>query len=148
MDFFSEAPATLPSLSLCALWIVACAIPAYLLLERRMGSGQQASVPLSSAPVDPLLDRELRFYRSVEELCDEFKLTGREREMLREVLHGYSIDSIAQRHSLSTSTVKTYLGRAYGRFGINSRQAFLTLLDSRADDGERVQAVGRSLRSS
>lgn len=65
-------------------------------------------------------------------------MTEREKEILREVLHGYSIESIAGRLGLSASTVKTYLSRAYNRFGVSSRQEVLGLLDKAEDSGREA----------
>ena len=84
--------------------------------------------PLGTLAASPALMREIDFYQKLAALCDKAQLTEREREILSEVLHGYSVDSIASRLNLSSSTVKTYLSRAYGRFGVNSRQGVLDLL--------------------
>lgn len=183
-----DVDAVLPRVSLYSMWIVACAIPAYLLVEQRLGlrvqsartgSSQEVTLPAGAeragalvggmpgaaagqaradgAPflpqegeMDPGLVREIRFYQRFERLCREAQLTERETEILREVLHGYSIDSIAARLDLSASTVKTYLSRAYGRFGVSSRQEVLNLLDSEGEDmgvSTRDKQAGASTRS-
>ncbi len=154
-DMFQlDAASILPRVSLCALWVVACAIPVYLLVGQRLrtrGVSDAAGVPNADAPelqkpgeelgvlgarpnasetADPALVREILFYRRLERLSDRAQLTDREKEVLREVLHGYSVNGIADRLNLSTSTVKTYLSRAYNRFGVNSRQEILNLIDA------------------
>ena len=158
-DFAANPSVGLPLVTLCSLWVVACAMPAYLLIRRHLHSrgtrnanradAASAEVAQLGAPIetgaahvrphasqalseitDPALLGEIQFYQRLESLCDEAQLTEREKEILREVLHGYSIDSIASRLNLSASTVKTYLSRSYTRFGVTSRQAVLRLLDT------------------
>lgn len=130
-----DVDAVLPTVSLCAMWVVACAIPAYLLVGRWLRARRPQAEGFAGA-VDPAFARELAFYQRLERLCDGARLTGREKDVLCEALHGYSIDGIARRLDLSSSTVKTYLSRIYGRFGVNSKQAILNLLDAKTDDEE------------
>ncbi|WP_303203257.1 response regulator transcription factor [Raoultibacter timonensis] len=63
-------------------------------------------------------------------MSNEAQLTEREKEVLREAMHGYSIDNIAKHLNLSSQTIKTYLSRSYSRLGVASKQAVLELLDS------------------
>ncbi len=141
LDSRAAVDAIVPTVSLCSMWVVACVVPLYLLARERLcggaqGMGEKAGVregrallPNSWEPADPALRQEIEFYRRLDDLCDKAQLTEREKEILREVLHGYSIESIAGRLNLSASTVKTYLSRAYTRFGVSSRQAVLNLID-------------------
>lgn len=87
-----------------------------------------AAIAEQSAP-DPGLEKEIAFYRSFQIIADGAELTDREREVLNEALHGYSINNIAKHLNLSPQTIKTYLSRAYGRVGVTSKQAFLDLID-------------------
>ena len=50
-------------------------------------------------------------------------LSAREREILSCAAQGDSVAQIAARLNLGTTTVKTYLQRAYGKLGVNSRAA-------------------------
>lgn len=163
LDPATGADAVLPTVSLCSMWVIACAAPLYLLGRGRllglaMGGGCGAPGAFAGSQVargaagqlpqggalgageaaDPALLRGVRFYRRLDDLCNKARLTEREKEILREVLHGYSIESIAGRLGLSASTVKTYLSRAYNRFGVSSRQEVLGLLDKAEDSGREV----------
>lgn len=148
-DIAANFDSILPITSLCSMWAVACIVPALLLVRRRLRlrddrdadpaevssaeTAQPGIPPSLLEAADPSLMREILFYQRLESLCDKAQLTEREKEILRGVLHGYSIDRIADRLNLSSSTVKTYLSRAYTRFGVTSRQAVLSLLDSEID---------------
>ena len=147
----SEVGAVLPAVSFGSMWVVACAVPLCMLAKERLDrdvrpvaggdvSGAAPDVVREWAAADPALWREIQFYRRLEGLCEKARLTEREREILHEVLHGYSIDSIAGRLNLSVSTVKTYLSRAYARFDVSSRQAVLDLRDSEPEQAEAAPA--------
>ncbi len=84
----------------------------------------------SPSPLDaPFLSQEKDFARRFERVCDERGLTRREREVLFTALHGYTIDNVADRLTISRETVKSDLSRAYARAGVNGKQAFLALMD-------------------
>jgi DNA-binding NarL/FixJ family response regulator len=48
-------------------------------------------------------------------------LTGREREVLLEIAHGYANPEIARRLFLSEATVKTHIGRILAKLGLRDR---------------------------
>lgn len=73
--------------------------------------------------------QEADFCRRFEQACNTHGLTQREREILFTAIHGYTIDNIADRLSISRETVKSGLARAYARAGVNGKQAFLALMD-------------------
>lgn len=81
-----------------------------------------------SAP-SPFARQEADFCRRFELACDARALTQREREVLFEAVHGYTIDNIAERLCISRETVKSNLARAYARAGVNGKQAFLAFMD-------------------
>lgn len=86
---------------------------------------------------DPILARELVFYRTFCATAARAHLTDREREVLYEAMHGYSADHIAERLAVSSQTVKTYLSRAYQKLGVRTKQEALRLLD----DAEPVESL-------
>lgn len=134
------------TISLFSMWVIACAIPAFVLVWQRLrsqdsqgaDSGETAESGLTThdsaltqaEASDPVLVREIAFYQRFEALSNKAQLTERETEVLREAMHGYSIDNIAKHLNLSSQTIKTYLSRAYSRLGVTSKQAVLELLDS------------------
>lgn len=153
----TDVATVIPAVSLFSMWAVACLVPAYILARQHLWArvtgdpqGGSASGPAGesgqacvlSAIADPSIQSEVLFYQRLNGLCDKAQLTEREKDIVREVMHGYSIDRISVRLSLSPSTVKTYLRRAYTRFGVSSRQEVLDLLDSgtgsTASHGEAV----------
>lgn len=75
------------------------------------------------------MQQELAFCARLDAFCRERHLTERERDVLFEVLHGRTIDAVADRLGVSKETVKTYLRRAYARAGVSSRQEILQELD-------------------
>lgn len=87
----------------------------------------------NSSAVPPFAQQEADFCRRFELACNAHGLTQREREILFTAIHGYTIDNIADRLSISRETVKSGLARAYARAyaraGVNGKQAFLTLMD-------------------
>ena len=124
--------------------ICLCAVAGWLLDNtREHASNENASVdaetPSDQAGSldDPVLLREIAFYRNFRTVADSARLADREREVLYEAMHGYSADHIGERLAVSSQTVKTYLGRAYQKLGVRTKQEALRLLDS---TGERQPA--------
>jgi DNA-binding CsgD family transcriptional regulator len=123
--------------SLICLWCVVCTVLFHFLSVYRI-SGLLSMEPSCITPPaftsaiarNSLIERELRFGSRFQYLCEDKNLTEREREVLFEAVHGYTIDHIAKKLSLSSETVKTYLGRAYARIGTNSKQGVLKMMDS------------------
>ncbi len=48
-------------------------------------------------------------------------LTPREREIFDLLLEGHSLQAISDKYFLSLSTVKTHLGKIYGKLGVSGR---------------------------
>ena len=78
---------------------------------------------------DAVAVRAAEFYRRFDRFCETNGLPERERDVLLETLHGYTVDAAAERLCLSRETVKTYLSRTYARAGVGGRQELLALLD-------------------
>jgi DNA-binding CsgD family transcriptional regulator len=78
---------------------------------------------------ETIAEREMDFIIRFSRLCDEIKLSDRERQVLFEALHGYTINGIAAKLFLGRESVKTYLSRAYSRAGVKGKQEFLKMLD-------------------
>lgn len=69
------------------------------------------------------------FQEAINGFCLRYRLTERETEVLCEVLHGGSRDSIAQKLCLSPETVKTYLKRIYVKVGVSSKQEVIAMVE-------------------
>ena len=54
-------------------------------------------------------------------------LTRREREVLAILAEGYSAPEIADKLTLAVSSIKWHLQHVYGKLGVNSRRAAVTL---------------------
>ena len=79
--------------------------------------------------------RNAEFAARFERFCTAHDLPERECEVLLETLHGYTVDGVAERLSLSRETVKTYLSRTYSRAGVGGRQELLAALDQAEAEG-------------
>ena len=55
------------------------------------------------------------------ELPDMTDLTGREREVLRELLNGYRVSTVAARLTISPHTVRNHLKKIFRKLGVNSQ---------------------------
>ena len=74
--------------------------------------------------------RGIEFHRRFGRFCETYGLSERERDVLLETLHGYTVDAVGERLGVSRETVKTYLSRIYGRAGVGGRQELLGMLDT------------------
>ena len=88
-----------------------------------------ASGATPDAAWGPVLTAEIDFSRRFGAVCEQGGLTERERDVVLQAVHGYTIDNIADRLCLSRETVKTTLSKAYARAGVNGKQAFLARMD-------------------
>lgn len=59
--------------------------------------------------------------QSIAKIALEMKLSGREEEVLRDVLEGMSNAEIAEKLSISLSTVKKHVYHIFTKFGVNTR---------------------------
>ncbi|WP_303203252.1 LuxR C-terminal-related transcriptional regulator [Raoultibacter timonensis] len=122
-------------MALVCLWLVVCIVVAHYHAVYRIGRSFSEAPLLDTASSligqSDMAKRELRFGRRFHQMCKEKNLTDRERDVLFEAVHGYTIDHIAEKLCLSSETVKTYLSRAYTRIGTNGKQGVLKLIESR-----------------
>lgn len=65
----------------------------------------------------------------VEQICDEFSLSPREREVLRIWIVGRNSAYIEHTLCISKNTVKTHLSHIYSKTGTSSREGLIDLLD-------------------
>ena len=99
------------------------------------------AVAAGDAVIAPTLTRRLldAFGDRLDDLCGPVRvdprldsLTGREREILVAIGHGLTNGEIAQRFTLSESTVKTHVGRVLAKLGARDRiQAVILAYDLR-----------------
>lgn len=66
--------------------------------------------------------RKLVWQRKIETACEQYKLSPREREVLRILLKGRDAKYIMDQFYISQSTAKTHIYNIYRKFGIHSRQ--------------------------
>lgn len=69
------------------------------------------------------------FARNLDAFCERYDLTPREREVLLEALHGYSMENIGRRLYVSRETVKTHLRRIYNKVGVSGKQELISFID-------------------
>lgn len=87
------------------------------------------SAPTATASTD---DSDVAFARNIEGICDESRLTPREREVLLEILHGYTEANVAKRLGISPGTVRTHVKSIYNKTGAANKQDLIRIIDSRA----------------
>ena len=75
------------------------------------------------AAVDP-------FAHGIDVLSEWAKLSPREREVLVEIIHGYTMSSVGDILSISTETVRTHMKRIYEKAGVSNKQALIKLIES------------------
>ena len=88
------------------------------------------------AQADRLIDEEARARYGWKERCqlvgEEFRLTGREMDVLVPLSHGLSPSRIAEDLSLSYYTVRAHTRNIYAKTGVHSRQELIDLIESAA----------------
>lgn len=95
---------------------------ALIVCARLVASGEAATVPPASTP--PASDAP------VEAFASRFGLSPREIEVVAALLSGASNKAIAERLFISVVTVKTHVGRIFGKCGVSSRFELCRLADS------------------
>ena len=65
----------------------------------------------------------------LEAFCETYGLSAREKEVLTETLHGYSMETIGSRLCISRDTVKTHLQRIYRKAGVAGKQELIAAID-------------------
>jgi DNA-binding CsgD family transcriptional regulator len=72
-----------------------------------------------------LLERDLCPSLALSTVCEQLRVTQREREALEHLLRGLSSKEIANRMNVSTNTVKTFLRLLMSKMGVSSRTALV-----------------------
>lgn len=68
------------------------------------------------------------------EVAEEFKLSGRETEILTLLAHGYSTDGIAKKLVISPYTVNTHIRHTYDKMQIHKRSDLLNYINMQRSD--------------
>ncbi|WP_165046019.1 response regulator transcription factor [Adlercreutzia sp. ZJ138] len=69
------------------------------------------------------------FAYRLDAFCISYDITPREREVLIEAMHGYSMENIGRKLYVSRETVKTHLRRIYNKVGVSGKQELITFID-------------------
>lgn len=107
------------------------------------GAGELGVTASASAATGaPLLDANLGaerivtadglaspFARNLEAFCRRYDITPREREVLVEAMHGYSMENIGRKLFVSRETVKTHLRRVYSKAGVSGKQELISRIE-------------------
>lgn len=88
-------------------------------------AGAEAASPAGQRETDP-------FAAAIGTLVSVYGITPRERDVLVETLHGYSMKNAAQKLGISPETVRTHLRNVYAKTGAQSKQALIRLIDGLA----------------
>lgn len=100
------------------------------------GRTAEAAAKGAAAPSDPLG----AWKRSCEQLCEEYALSSREREVFALCAKGRDSTYICNALYISAHTVKSHIYHIYGKMDIHSQQELISLVEERADD---LRAEGR-----
>ncbi|MCX7788564.1 MAG: response regulator transcription factor [Spirochaetes bacterium] len=93
-----------------------------ILLEQILGAVSEGS-PLSPRVAKRILE-EIQDSGEPSELSD-YGLTPRERQILTDVVNGFTYREIAARYSIAASTVKKHILHIYQKLDVNSRAEFV-----------------------
>jgi len=79
------------------------------------------------------LERETSVYDAVSEVGDEYRLTDREHEVLKEIAAGLTSKEVAQRMNISPNTVKVFLRMIMMKMGVSTRSGVIAKLLEHTD---------------
>ena len=115
---------------LASLWLIAMYGLLFFLASRRGSAARGVPVVPApgSAPTAPLVVDALGL--KLDAFCGDCALTPREREVLTEVIHGYSMEAVGRKLCISKDTVKTHLQRVYRKAGASGKQELIALIDA------------------
>lgn len=99
-----------------------------LLAQKRESSGADGTTRWHGLDFKPILASMMMPDRSA---MDRYNLTPREREILVLELEGFIGKEIADRLSISLSTVKGHVGSLYRKIGVSSREQLFALMGER-----------------
>lgn len=109
----------LSTVSLMFFWALTIIVLLLFLLQREI-SDSKGSRELQ--PVDP-------FVRGINVLSEQCKLTPREKEVLIEMLHGYSMSNTAKKLFISPETVRSHMKNIYKKTSTGSKQSLIAAID-------------------
>lgn len=75
----------------------------------------------------------------LEEVCEQFKLTPRERELIELIYIGKGNREIAEMLFLSESTVKTHIYNIFRKIGVKNRIGVICVINGDIEDGQNEQ---------
>ncbi len=79
-------------------------------------------------------EKKGRFSQAIEGLVEEFRLTPREADVLRQLAMGYGADAAAEHIGVSWNTVRTHTRNIYVKLDVHSRQELMDLVDARVQE--------------
>lgn len=79
--------------------------------------------PISPSVARILLEEFQRERATVS--CDDYKLTTREKEVMKDIIEGLTYREIAARHGIAASTVKKHILSIYRKLKVNSKIEFI-----------------------
>ena len=115
---------------------------AFMLFSEKQFDSLFESNEDTQAPLSSLLDRQLnppttaiassrgRFNIALDVVADEFGLTKREKDVLRQLAMGHEATRIAEELDISWNTVRTHTRNVYSKLGVHSRQEVSDVVDS------------------
>ena len=120
------------SYAVASLAIIGCGLALFIYLPLRhsaASAGESQSTTAGGIAEPPL--------QAFEQICRERDLSERELEIIRLYALGRSVPYICSECSISESTAKTYIRRAYAKLGVGDKQQLLDLvyLDKLTDSG-------------
>lgn len=109
------------AVSLFSTWLIGVYGVAFFFVERQSAREDKSAGP-SGNGADAVAS-------SFDAFCDTYGLSAREREVVMQSIHGYSMENIGQHLGISRDTVKTHLQRAYRKAGIGGKQGLVEAID-------------------
>lgn len=129
-------------LGLVALWLIGMYGLLFFLVSRRseaaarrpgtigtrasLGAGEETADAESAAPA-MLVDA---LGLKLDAFCTDFNLTPREREVLAESIHGFSMEEAGRRLCITKDTVKTHLQRVYRKAGVAGKKELIAAIEA------------------
>lgn len=120
--------------SMIFLWLFVLCCLLLFVLQRTACAGlptvrEASETACDEAPAEPPVPAKDPFMAGLDLLCDECRLTQREREVLTEVLHGYSMANAAKNLGISPETVRTHMRNIYAKTGKTNKQALIQSIE-------------------
>ena len=119
-------------LGLVSLWLIAMYGLLFFLASRRSSqeSPRRKAVPTEGDGLAEPARVVDTLGLKLDAFCSDYSLTPREREVLTEAIHGFSMEAIGRKLCISKDTVKTHLQRAYRKAGVNGKQELIAVIDA------------------